>query len=388
MTEPPPLAPFKAEIDRALALDTLSAILPIDRRDRLSELLTDDEVATLRHLAAEGMGANTLRAMASDLAYLEAWSRAVAGSPLPWPVTEAVLLRFIAHHLWDPVKRLEDPAHGMPEAVEIALRGEGHLRAIGPHAPATVRRRFALWATFHRWRGLDGPFGTPNIRNALRLATRAAKRPRGRKSARPVTRDILDQVLDFCGSSRLIDLRDRALLLLAFASGGRRRSEIARLAMEDLVDRPPVPIDPKVLRGPTLPCLALRLGRTKTATLEQDERVLVIGRPVEALQAWIDASGIASGPIFRAIDRWGNLGVTALDGQAVNAIVKKRCALASLDETSFSAHGLRSGFMTEAARRGVPLQEAMRQSRHRSIQQASSYYNEVEIERGDSARLG
>jgi integrase len=388
MTEPPPLIPFKGEIDRALALDMLSAILPIDRRDKLAGLLSDDEVATLRHLAVEGIGQNTLRAMASDLAYLEAWSQTANGGPLPWPVTEAILLRFIAHHLWDPVKRLEDPAHGMPDAVEDMLRAQGHLRALGPHAPSTVRRRFALWATFHRWRGLEGPFGSPNIRNALRLATRAAKRPHCRKSAHPLTRDILDQVLDFAEGKKLIEVRDRALLLLAFASGGRRRSEIARLAMEDLVDRPPVPLDPKVPRGPTLPCLALRLGRTKTASSEQDERVLVIGRPVEALQAWIEASGITSGPIFRPIDRWGSLGKTAIDGQAVNAIVKKRCAAAGLNEANFSAHGLRSGYMTEAARRGVPLLEAMKQSRHRSIQQASSYYNEVEIERGDSARLG
>lgn len=388
MAEDPSSLPFKAEIDRALALDTLSAILPINRRDKLAEILTDDEVATLRHLAAEGMGANTLRAMASDLAYLEAWSNVANEGPLPWPVTEAVLLRFIAHHLWDPVKRLDDPSHGMPAAVEDVLRSAGHLRVFGPHAPATVRRRFALWATFHRWRGLEGSFGAPNIRNALRLATRAAKRPRGRKSANPLTRDVLDQVLDFAAGSRLIEVRDRALLLLAFASGGRRRSEIARLAMEDLVDRPPVPVDPKAPRGPTLPCLGLRLGRTKTASLEQDERVLVIGRPVAALQMWIEAAGITEGPIFRPIDRWGNLGTTGLDGQAINAIVKKRCALAGLNEANFSAHGLRSGYMTEAARRGVPLQEAMRQSRHRSIQQASSYYNEVEIERGDSAKLG
>jgi hypothetical protein len=33
----------------------------------------------------------------------------------------------------------------------------------------------------------------------------------------------------------------------------------------------------------------------------------------------------------------------------------------------------------------VPL--AMRQSRHHSVQQAAAYYNEVEIERGHSARL-
>jgi hypothetical protein len=36
---------------RALQLDSLAAILPMDRRDRLAELLTDDDVETLKHLA-------------------------------------------------------------------------------------------------------------------------------------------------------------------------------------------------------------------------------------------------------------------------------------------------------------------------------------------------
>jgi hypothetical protein len=42
----------------------------MDRRDRIAELLTDDDVETLKHLAREGMGENSLRALASDLAYL------------------------------------------------------------------------------------------------------------------------------------------------------------------------------------------------------------------------------------------------------------------------------------------------------------------------------
>ena len=81
------------------------------------------------------------------------------------------------------------------------------------------------------------------------------------------------------------------------------------------------------------------------------------------------------------------IGDCALDGHSVNAIVKTRSALAGLDPADYSAHGLRSGYLTEAARRGVPLPEAMRQSRHRSVQQAAAYYSEVEIERGRSARL-
>jgi hypothetical protein len=52
---------------RAEQLDALDAIRPFDRRDQLAALLTDDDVETLKHLASEGMGENTLRALASNL---------------------------------------------------------------------------------------------------------------------------------------------------------------------------------------------------------------------------------------------------------------------------------------------------------------------------------
>lgn len=51
----------------------------------------------------------------------------------------------------------------------------------------------------------------------------------------------------------------------------------------------------------------------------------------------------------------------------------------------FSAHGLRSGYLTEAGRQGVALPEAMQQSLHRSVQQAASYYNDVERGQGRAA---
>jgi hypothetical protein len=70
---------------RAEALDALDSVLPFDRRDRLAELLTDDDVETLRHLAKQGIGENSLRALASDLGYLEAWSLAATGHPFPGP---------------------------------------------------------------------------------------------------------------------------------------------------------------------------------------------------------------------------------------------------------------------------------------------------------------
>ncbi|MCO5066770.1 MAG: site-specific integrase [Rhizobiaceae bacterium] len=372
---------------RAEALDALDAVLPFGRRDVLAEILTDDDVATLRHLAREGMGENSLRALASDLGYLEAWCRAATGQPLPWPAPEALLLKFVAHHLWDPVRRETDPAHGMPEDVAASLRAADLLRVDGPHAPNTVRRRLSSWSTLTGWRGLKGKFNAPGLRSALKLAVRASPRPRKLKSARAVTTDVLSALLQACAGERLVDVRDRALLLMAFGSGGRRRSEVATLRLDQLVEQDPVPADPKNPDSPLLPCFRINLSRTKTTEADDDAFVLLIGRPVTALQDWLERAGISEGAVFRAIDRWGHLERKALTPQAVNLILKRRVAQAGLDPALFSAHGLRSGYLTETGRRGISLPEAMQQSQHKSMQQAARYYNDAERQLGRAARL-
>jgi integrase len=372
---------------RAEALDALDSVLPFDRRDFLAEILTDDDVETLRHLAKEGIGENSLRALASDLGYLEAWSLAATGFSLPWPAPEALLIKFVAHHLWDPSRRETDAAHGMPAEVAAALKSQGLLRSDGPHAPATVRRRLSSWSTLTKWRGLRGKFNAPGLQSATKLAVRASARPRGRKSKKAVTADILGLLLKACAGDRLVDTRDRALLITAFASGGRRRSEISALRVDQLVEEDPVPADPKVPDGEKLPCLSIRLGRTKTTQADSDAFVLLVGRPVLVLQDWLERAGISEGAVFRGIDRWGNLERRALTPQAVNLILKRRIAEAGLDPTAFSAHGLRSGYLTETARRGIPLPEAMQQSQHRSVQQASNYYNDAERTLGRAARI-
>ena len=373
----------KALNRRLEELDTIAAVLPMGRRDELAEILSDEDVKTLRHLVNEGMGANSLRALTSDLAYLQAWSLAATGQSLPWPAPEALLLKFVAHHLWDPEKRLTDPQHGMPDMVEEILHNQGFLRVAGPHAPDTVRRRLATWSTLTKWRGLSGVFASPSLKSAIRLAVRANPRPRKRKSAQAVTSDVLAKLLGTCRSASLRDVRDRAILMVAFASGGRRRSEIAGMRREQFTIEPAIAVE----GGPPLLSLSIHLGRTKTSSADLDEVVYLTGRPVDALNAWLEAARIDSGSVFRAIDRWGNVSRRALDPKAVNDIVKHRAALAGLEAGEFSAHGLRSGYLTEAANRGVPLPEAMEQSRHRSVQQASSYYNNATRRTGRAARL-
>lgn len=368
---------------RAEALDTIAAVLPIDRRDKLAELLTDQDVETLRHLVNEGMGDNTLRALTSDLGYLEAWAIAATGSPLPWPAPEALLLKFVAHHLWDPERRVTDPDHGMPVEVDDNLRRQGFLKATGPHAPDTVRRRLASWSTLTKWRGHSGAFTSPALKQAIRLAVRAVPRTRRRKSAKAVTGDVLAKLLATCATDSLRDVRDRAMLMVAFASGGRRRSEVAALRKEQLTIEPPVEGED----GSPLPSLSIHLGRTKNSGAGQDEIVFLTGRPVDALNAWLAAAKIDGGSVFRGIDRWGHVSRRALDPKAVNDIVKQRVKMAGLEVGEFSAHGLRSGYLTEAAHRGIPLPEAMEQSRHRSVQQASSYYNNATRRSGRASRM-
>jgi integrase len=368
---------------RTETLDTIAAVLPLNRRDRLVGLLTDQDIETLRHLFNEGVGENTLRALTSDLAYLEAWSMAATGSPLPFPAPEVLLLKFVAHHLWQPQQRQIEPGHGMPADVEEELRQRGFLRVSGPHPPATVRRRLANWSTLTRWRGLDGSFSSPAVKSAIRLAVRAINRPKARKSANAITGDILGKLLATCSGEDLTALRDRAILMVAFASGGRRRSEIAGLRIEQLVKQAPVTDED----GSPLPSLAIHLSRTKTSGADHDKMVYLTGRPVETLTRWLEVAKIDKGSVFRKVDRWGNVSARALEPSAINAIVKKRAQMAGLEPGKFSAHGLRSGYLTEAANRGIPLPEAMQQSRHRSVQQASDYYNNAKRRSGRASRL-
>ena len=163
-------------------------------------------------------------------------------SPLSWPASEVLLLKFVVHHLWRPQQREIEPNHGIPAGVEEKLRQQGFLRVSGPHAPSTVRRRLANWSTLTRWRRLGSAFSSPAVKAAIRLAVRAVNRLRSRKSGNAMTGDILTELLGTCSGGDVTDIRDRAILpyVGALASGGRRRSEIASLPTEQLVKQAPV----------------------------------------------------------------------------------------------------------------------------------------------------
>jgi integrase len=250
-----------------------------------------------------------------------------------------------------------------------------------------VSRRLSNWSTLHQWKGVEAPFDEPGIKKALRLAMKASGRAPQRKSRKPVTRDILKSLLATSGGTKAIDLRDRAILLIAFAAGGRRRSEVASLRHSQISIAEPIKLRPTDPASPTVPCVRIALGRTKTTTAGQGAFVFAAGPAALALHEWMEFAEITSGPVFRKVRKDGSIGESPLTPQSVNLILKKRCRLAGLDPADFSAHGLRSGFMTQAGRDGIPLVDAMRQSAHKSVQQAAGYYDEQEHAQSRSVRI-
>jgi integrase len=98
-----------------------------------------------------------------------------------------------------------------------------------------------------------------------------------------------------------------------------------------------------------------------------------VGPAAEALEAWLRASKIRSGPIFRAILKNGLTVGKPLKPSAVRYIVRQRCALAGLDG-NYSAHSLRSGFVTEAGLQRVPPGDAMELTGHASLEPFMAYY--------------
>jgi len=158
------------------------------------------------------------------------------------------------------------------------------------------------------------------------------------KKTAAVIEDIRAMVNTLGGS--LIDIRDRALILIGFAAA-IRRLELVAIMMDDIEFNPDG--------------LTITMQCSKT---DQDKKSIHYGShsdtcPVRSLQDWLQAAKITTGPLFRPINRHGQVGATALSDQSVALIVKKLVKAAGLDEKKYSGHSLRSGSIITAANRGV-----------------------------------
>ena len=267
---------------------------------------------------------------------------------------------------------------GMPATPEtvgayLAAAGEGY-------AMPTLRRRVAAIA---RACGVAGhPLDTkhPAIRETLRGIGRKHGTPARRAAA--LTTTEVRKLCRACGAG-IAGARDRALFLIGFA-GAMRRSELIGLDVEHVIW--------------TEEGLKLLIERSKTDKQGEGAEIAIPrGRaeetcPVTALKEWLDLAKLTAGPLFRKVNRGGAVETARLSADGVRQILLKRAAAAGLKGTlaePVSPHGLRAGFVTTAYRNGVPDEEIMGHTRHRSLTTMRSYVRRAKLSQASPAgKLG
>ncbi len=335
---------------------------------------------SVRAILREGESTNTRSSYEGAMRYWGAWFGARYGRALTLPVQPAVIIQFIVDHVLrtatgDAAESDDDlaPAVGpgaqpgltcdLPSSVDEFLVAQGYKGKRGALALNTIRHRIAVMSKAHQNLELENPCSHAAVKRLL-VSTRSGYAARGQIAQQQdaLTADLLDRLLATCDETPR-GVRDRALLLFAWSSGGRRRSEVATAVMENLRDF-----------GESGYVYTLRRSKTnQTGEQRNDSFKPIRGRAAAALTAWLKLSGIARGPIFRRVIRTGRILDDPLSPWAVRAIVQERSELAGL-KGQFSAHSIRSGFVTEAGRQGIETMEAMRMTGHRSFETFLVYY--------------
>ena len=336
----------------------LEQYIPNRTGNVLMDILQSESVCRATEIIQEHTSENTKRAYAGDLIYWQAWLSGM-GFSFCTPITEKEITTFIIQH-----------AEGLEPSVDQKLVDQGYKYQLGPHKLSTIKRRLAILSVFldnAKW-----PNHCQNKEIKLLLHKLTKKYGTSKPDGKAITRDILDDMLDTCGK-KLIDIRDRALLLFAWGSGGRRRAEVTSAEYKNLLSSS----DEDFIY--TLP-------ESKTDQVGKGQTVPIKGRAAQALQKWLYVSGIKEGCIFRSISKGGEIrdGLSPID---VHRIVRRRVKAAGYDEKSFGAHSLRSGFVTEGGRRGKPLGDIMAMTGHKSVNTAMRYYQVGSIINNSAANL-
>lgn len=253
----------------------------------------------------------------------------------------------------------------VPAAPATIVRFLDSLEARGLKASTIELYAWAI-ANEHVKRGRISPTHHLIVKYALAgLRRRLGTAPKQKRAlAKP---DLLRMTRGSHGGAR--GRRDRAIVLLGW-SGALRRSEIVALDVEDVEFSP---------RG-----MLVTLRRSKT---DQEGKGLVKPIPfareralcaTRAVKAWLATTKASSGPLFRRLGRTGTVG-GRLDGREVATAVKRLAARAGLPTRDLGGHSLRSGFVTEAARKGKSLEAIMRLTGHKSESVARGYIRRANV---------
>ena len=230
-------------------------------------------------------------------------------------------------------------------------------------AVATLERRITAIHKAH----VDQKHTSPAHSEIVRQIMQGIRRTLGTKQrqVKPLMKEDLLAALETIEKIHMPvrAARDRALLLVGFASA-MRRSELVGVRMEHLTFSP---------SG-----LDIELPASKTDQ-EKHGRIVFIPRgrgghcPVQALMHWIKSAGIRTGHVFRSVNRYDGIAKQGLTPQSVALIVKAAMVQTGADAYNFSGHSMRAGYCTSAAEQGQPTWQIREQTGHRSDTTLAKY---------------
>lgn len=233
--------------------------------------------------------------------------------------------------------------------------------------PRTLALRLTALSQWHIHQGFADPASTPTVRKTLAGIARTYGRPKKKAKALPLE-DLERIVAHLASLDTLKAKRDNALLQLGYF-GGYRRSEIVSLDIAHVAWEPDG--------------IIVTLPRSKTD--QQGEGVvkaIPYGEgpccPATTLRAWLDAAGIVSGPLFRPITKWNEVGAEPLHAGSVNTILEACAKLVQLDYVpQISSHSLRRGMATSAYHAGADFRDIKRQGGWRHDGTVQGYIDEA-----------
>jgi integrase len=302
VTERPPVHDSLADPAQRIAAGTRLSIL--------STRLTNGFEATLRQTLGEHIASKrTLTLYAKDL--MAFFEYAAMRRQCRLPATPDLVADFLIAQV-EPQRR----------------------RATSPKVQ-TMNRRATAISTLHRLVGLDNPCHCERVRK-IRVGLRHQWGYRAPSHGR-FGPDLLLRVVGSIDDGDLATLRDRALFLVAFAAG-LGPDDIRRLAVADLSWTPRL--------------LTIRRS-TAEIHIEREDAEFAEFCPVRALEAWLGASGIAAGPIFRPVRlspavSGRDAAAPPMTYQGLAQIIKSRLKAAGIPTTQHNVGAIRVGFLSSA----------------------------------------
>lgn len=246
-----------------------------------------------------------------------------------------------------------------------------YINDLADYAKAsTIRRRISAISENYNASGdhVENPCRAWIVKEALIGLTRL--KGTVQKGKTPIYWDEIEEMIHRMDLTSLQALRDRAVLLLGFM-GAFRRSELAGLDVED------------IRKYPQGIVVTIRHSKTDQTSAGQQIGIPYLSHSsmdcIHALQEWLTAAGITSGPLFRSFLKNGKVSSRRLSDKSINLIVKKYAASIGLNPEMYGAHSLRHGFATYAALQGVEERLIMKQTRHRSVEMVRRYINEADL---------